>query len=291
MQRNIKLLIAYDGTEFHGWQRQPDTRTVQGAIEQAIRRVAQHQVDIVGAGRTDAGVHAAGQVANWVTTSEVPASNLFRAIGTRLPKDVTLINLSEVPMGFHATRCATEKLYRYTIHNTPGRPVERLRQRYAYHYWQPLDAERMQTAAKAFVGEHDFVAMASKGEERETTVRTVYSCEVYRRFDEVRVDVRGRGFLYNQVRNMVGTLIEIGRGHWEVGCIAGILAGRDRRQAGPTAPARGLCLQWVRYNLADLPDVGPWWQYKLPGASTPTEGITEEPSADSSCESSTSSPD
>lgn len=292
MVRNIKLLIAYDGTEFHGWQRQPDMRTVQACIEQAARRVVRHQVDVIGAGRTDAGVHAAGQVANWITTSDIPVSNLFRAIGGRIPKDITLVDAREVPLNFHATRCATEKLYRYTIHNAPGRPVERMRQRYVYHFWQPLDAERMQEAARAFVGEQDFAAMASKGDERESTVRTVYSCNIYRHYDEVRVDVRGRGFLYNQVRNMVGTLVEVGRGHWEPDRVAAILASKDRREAGPTAPARGLCLQWVRYNLASLPDMGDWWKDRIPGP-LPTEPSEQpqEPSADSSCESCTSSPD
>lgn len=288
MERNIRLLIAYDGSDFHGWQRQPETRTVQGSIEQAIRRVVHHQVDLIGAGRTDAGVHAAGQVANWLTTSDIPVPNLFRAIGGRIPKDVTVIRAAEVPLEFHATRCATEKLYRYTIHGASGRPVERLRQRFVYHFWQPLDIDRMQEAARAFLGTQDFAAMASKGEERETTVRTVYACSVYRHFDEVRIDVRGRGFLYNQVRNMVGTLIEIGRGHWPVDCIPDILASRDRRRAGPTAPARGLCLQWVRYNLANLPDAGPWWRRR--SVAPPPSEENESP-ADPSCESSTSSPD
>jgi len=247
MERNIRLLLAYDGGDFHGWQRQPGLRTVQGVLEQAVRRVVRHQVMITGAGRTDAGVHAAGQVANFLTDSQIACANLFRAIGGRLPKDVTLFDVREVPRTFHATRSAIGKLYRYTIYNAPGRPVQRFRQRYCYHFWQPLDVERMRQAAEAFVGEKDFAAMASKGDERENTVRTVFRCQVYRRFEEICIDVEGRGFLYNQVRNMVGTLIEVGRGHWPVTCIAEILASRDRRNAGPTAPARGLCLQWVRY--------------------------------------------
>ncbi len=285
MVRNIRLLIAYDGTDFHGWQRQPEIRTVQGAIEQAARRVLQHQVTLIGAGRTDAGVHAAGQVANFLTDCEIPADRLLHAIGGRIPKDITIIHCDDVPMIFHATRGASEKLYRYTIHNAAGRPVEKLRQRYAYHFWHPLDLDRMRHAARDFIGEHDFVAMASKGEERETTVRSVLSCEVYSHFDEVRVDVRGRGFLYNQVRNMVGTVIEIGRGHWPAECIPGILQSRDRRNAGPTAPARGLCLQWVRYNFAHLPDPGDWWRREWPVPKTAQQPT--EPSTDS-CESSTS---
>ncbi len=293
MERNIKLLLAYEGTEFHGWQRQPELRTVQGMLEQAARRVCQCQVDIIGAGRTDAGVHAAGQVANFATTSDIPAANLARAIGGRLPKDITLIHAMDVPMAFHATRSARGKLYRYTIHNAPGRPVERLRQRYVYHFWQPLDVERMREAARAFIGEQDFAAMASRGDEREHTVRTVYACDVYRHYDEVRVDVEGRGFLYNQVRNMVGTLIEVGRGHWPVERVAEILASKDRRQAGPTAPARGLSLQWVRYDLNRLPDIGRWWlgEFRRPAGSRDDAPPETAPPAETPCESPTSSRD
>ncbi len=290
MERNIKLIIAYDGTDFHGWQRQPGLRTVQGMVEQAVRRVCQHQVNVVGAGRTDAGVHAAGQTANFVTKSDIPAANLMRAIGGRLPKDITLIHATDVPLMFHSTRAAVGKLYRYTIYNAVGRPVERLRQRYVYHFWQPLDVDRMAEAAPAFLGEQDFAAMASRGDDRENTVRTVTACQVYRHYDEVRVDVEGRGFLYNQVRNMVGTLIEIGRGHWPVDCVPEILASRDRKRAGPTAPARGLSLQWVRYDLQALPDIGDWWNRELP----PPESENPEPGSgqpgEPSCESPTSSP-
>jgi tRNA pseudouridine38-40 synthase len=245
---------------------------------------------MIGAGRTDAGVHAAGQVANFITNSDIPVPNLLRAIGGRLPKDITLVHMAEVPLLFHATRSAVRKLYRYTIYASGGRPVERLRQRYTYHFWQPLDVDRMREAAQAFVGVHDFAAMASRGEERETTVRTVYACEVYRHFDEVRIEVEGRGFLYNQVRNMAGTLIEIGRGRWDADCIPRILESKDRRNAGPTAPARGLSLQWVAYELNNLPDLGDWWgrEVRLEPDTVESAG---EPSVDTSCASSTSSPE
>lgn len=249
MQRNIRLLIAYDGTEFHGWQHQPGYRTVQESIQQAIRRVVRHQIALIGSGRTDAGVHAKGQVANFETTCEIPCDNLRKAIGSRLAKDISILRADEVPMGFRSTFDAVSKLYSYTIHNAQGRPVEEQLQRYAYHFWHPLDDDRMRRAAAVLVGTHDFAAFASKGSERETTVRTVLRAEVCRRYDEVLIDVEGTGFLYNQVRNMAGTLIEIGRGHWSPEYAAEILAGHDRSKAGPTAPARGLCLQWVRYDL------------------------------------------
>ena len=247
MERNLKLLLAYDGTDFHGWQTQPGLRTVQTVVEQAIRRVVRHQVQLIASGRTDAGVHAAGQVANFHTTCAIPADRLCRAIGSRLPKDVSLEAVSEVAGEFHATRSAVSKLYCYRIHAASHRPVSQLAQRQTYHFWQPLDVERTRAAAMHFLGEQDFAAMATKGAERETTVRTVLRCEVERFWDEIRISVEGTGFLYNQVRNMVGTLIEVGRGHWAPLRVAEILAGGSRQAAGPTAPARGLSLRWVRY--------------------------------------------
>lgn len=254
MERNIKLVIAYDGTDFHGWQNQPGQRTVQGLIEQAARRVVRHQVELIGSGRTDAGVHAAGQVANFVTSANIPVQNMPRAIGSRLSKDITLIRADEVPMAFHAIRSSRGKLYRYRIHNASGRPVERHLQRYTYHFWQSLDVEAMRQASRFMVGRLDFSAMASKGSPRENNLRTVHDIQIYRRYNEVRFDVIGRGFLYNQVRNMVGTLVEVGRGHWPADRVGEIMASCDRSQAGPTLPARGLCLQWVRYILPGIED-------------------------------------
>lgn len=247
MPRMILLKLAYDGTEFHGWQAQPELRTVQGVLEQAIRRVVRHQVELAGSGRTDAGVHAAGQVASFPTSCTLPVEKLRHAIGSRLPKDISVTSVQDVHPEFHATLSAESKLYRYRIYHSTGRPVELALQRYAYHIWHPLDSNRMNEAAQDFVGELDFAALAGSGCDKLTTVRTVLRCEIYRHLEEIRVDVEGRGFLYNQVRNMVGTLLNVGIGRWAVDCIPGILAGRERSKAGPTAPARGLCLQWVRY--------------------------------------------
>ena len=254
MQRNVRLLLAYDGTDFHGWQRQPELRTVQSVVEQAVRRVARHQIVLNGSGRTDAGVHARGQVANFETDCPLACEALLRAIGSRLPKDVALYHVRDVPIGFRCSLHAVAKLYRYRIHNRHHRPVEQLTQRQVYHFWHPLDLDRMRAGARHFVGEHDFAAVASKGRgtPRQTTVRTVLGVGVFRHGDELRVDVEGTGFLYNQVRNMVGTLIEVGRGRWAPDRVRDILASRERASAGPTAPARGLCLQWVHYDPADL---------------------------------------
>ncbi len=249
MYRNVRLLVAYDGTDFHGWQTQPGLRTVQDLVEQAVRRVVRHQVSVIGSGRTDSGVHAAGQVANFITTCPMPCDSLRKAIGSRLPKDISVYHAADVPLGFRATRDAVSKQYRYTIYNDHDRPVQSRLHRYAYHFWHPLDVERMRAAAVHWIGRHDFAAFASSGHGRESTVRTVLRIEVARRYEEVQIDVEGSGFLYNQVRNMVGTLIEIGRGHWSPQRARDILESRDRSNAGPTAPARGLCLQWVRYDL------------------------------------------
>ena len=248
MERTYCLRIAYDGTEFHGWQHQPGLRTVQGVIEQAVRRVVRHQANLAGSGRTDAGVHAAGQVASFVSPCKLPPSRLRYAIGARLPKDVSVLMLvREVQPDFHATHRALSKLYRYRIFNARHRPVEQLCQHYTYHFWQPIDLDRMRHAARAFLGEQDFTSMASRGQPRSTMVRTVLRCDIERHRDEIRFDIEGTGFLYNQVRNMVGTLIEVGRGRWEPDRVATIMAARDRQEAGPTVPARGLSLRWVHY--------------------------------------------
>ena len=241
------MLIAYDGTEFHGWQSQPGQRTVQGVLEEAIRRVIRHDLELIGCGRTDAGVHAAGHVNSFLTTCEIPDDRLRHAIGARLSTDLAILDVHDVHPAFNARRSATSKLYRYRIHNANRRPVERKTQRYAYHCWHRLDVERMRSAARYFIGELDFTAMTPKGAVRESMVRTILRCDVERHFDEVRISVEGTGFLYNQVRNMVGTLLEIGRGHWEPEAVEGILESRDRSNAGPTARPQGLCFQWVRY--------------------------------------------
>ncbi|MFQ5414402.1 MAG: tRNA pseudouridine(38-40) synthase TruA [Phycisphaerae bacterium] len=247
MSRTIYLRVAYDGTEFHGWQRQPGLRTVQGVLEASARRVTRHDLELVGSGRTDAGVHASGQVASFVTTCAMPVAALRQALGARLPDDMSVVAAHEVDPGFHATRSAVSKLYTYRVYNTPARPVQRLVQRYTYHCWHRLDVARLRRAAAHMIGEMDFSALASKGRPRETMVRTVYRCDVERFGNEVRISVEGSGFLYNQVRNMVGTLLEVGRGRWAPDHVREILATRDRAHAGPTAPARGLCLRWVRY--------------------------------------------
>jgi tRNA pseudouridine38-40 synthase len=241
------LLTAYDGTDFHGWQMQPGVRTVQGVIEEAVRRVVRHPTTLCGCGRTDAGVHAAAYACSFDTGHKLPVERFPHAVGARLPQDLSIIAARVVHPTFHARDSALSKLYRYRIHNASGRPVEGLSQRYAYHCWHPLDLDAMRAAAALFVGTRDFSAMASTGCTRTTMVRTVIRCDVERHNREIRIDVEGDGFLYHQVRNMTGTLIEVGRGRWPPEHVTEILESKDRTRAGPTAPAHGLCLRWVRY--------------------------------------------
>lgn len=247
MQRSIKLTIAYFGAAFHGWQRQPGLRTVQEHLEQVAQRVCGEPIVLFGASRTDAGVHARGQVAHFVTRTGIPTENLRKALTCRLDGDVSIVHAEQVPPGFHASRDAVEKLYRYRIFNHQRRPVESLHSGIAWHVWHKLDLERMRAAAERLCGTHDFAGFASAGSARRSTVRTVYHVDIRRKHELVLIDFRGDGFLYNQVRNMVGTLVEIARGHWAVERIDEVLATRDRALAGPTAPAHGLCLEWVRY--------------------------------------------
>ncbi len=247
MERTICMRVAYDGTDFHGWQLQLEVRTVQEVLEQALRRVVRHHVDLIGSGRTDTGVHAAGHVSNFITTCQMDTYKLKHAIGSRLPEDISINAVLEVQPRFNARRSAVSKLYRYRIHAAPGRPVERAAQRYVYHYWHPLDVDRMRAAARHFIGEKDFSSMAAAGTQRATMVRTVLRCDVQRHLREIRIDVEGTGFLYKQVRAMVGTLLNVGRGQWEPDYVKDIIESRNRASGGPTAPARGLCLRWVRY--------------------------------------------
>lgn len=273
------MVVAYDGTEFHGWQHQPGLRTVQGVLEQSARRALRHQVALVGSGRTDRGVHAAGHVCSFDTSSELSTYRMRHAMGSRLPKDVTIVAVRDVHHTFHATRSAISKLYRYRIHNALGRPVERSAQPYCYHFWHDLEVDRMRLGARHFIGEMDFTAMTATGTVRETMVRRVIRCDVERHLDEIRIDVEGTGFLYKQVRNMVGTLLRVGCGQWEPDRVADIIASRNRANAGPTAPARGLCLRWVRYPASVL--------RADPGAFAGADGVpdrivevTEDPSGD-----------
>lgn len=246
-RRNVKLVIAYNGAAYHGWQRQiAGIDTVQERIENAAARVLAHPVTVFGAGRTDAGVHASGQVANFRTPNfAIPLEGMRRGMNSRLPADIAVISAQDVADDFHASRSAVGKTYRYRIYTAPTRSVTLNRQ--VYHYWRPLDAYRMHQGAQRLVGTHDFRGLAQSADPRENTVRTIFRCDVATDGPEIHVTVQGSGFLYNMVRNIVGTLMEIGRGHWEPDRVDLIIASRDRTNAGPTAPPDGLTLVCVHY--------------------------------------------
>lgn len=247
--RNVKLTIAYDGSDYHGWQIQPGFTTIQQTVQDAARSLLGPNVRVYGASRTDAGVHALGQIALIQIDSPVPTENLARAITNRLPDDIAIVKAEEVRMGFDVIGDVTSKLYRYTIFCGPTRPV--LRRRYCWHVPSNLDVGAMDAAAQRLVGTNDFKSFASAADCRTDSVRTVFRCDVTEAHKDdgrwVYVEVEGDGFLYNMVRNIVGSLMEVGLGRWEPVRISRVLAARDRTAAGPIAPPNGLCLMWIKY--------------------------------------------
>jgi tRNA pseudouridine38-40 synthase len=247
--RNIKLTIAYDGSEYHGWQLQPGCVTVQGVLMEALRDLLGPRARVCGASRTDAGVSALGQVGLIQIDTPVPTENFAKAITDRLPESLAIVKAEDVPMGFDVIGDVKCKLYRYTIYCGPVRPVLHMRQ--CWHIPAALDVEAMRRAAALLVGKKDFKSFAAAKDQREDSIRTVFRCDVSEAPAEggrwIYVDAEGDGFLYNMVRNIVGTLVEVGIGRWQPEKIPEILAARDRRAAGPIAPPNGLCLMWIRY--------------------------------------------
>ncbi|MCD6365178.1 MAG: tRNA pseudouridine(38-40) synthase TruA [Planctomycetes bacterium] len=251
-QRNIKLVIAYNGAAYHGWQRQAEgIDTVQLRIERAAGRIMGHPVNVCGAGRTDAGVHAAGQVANFHTPNmSVPLMGLRRAMNSALPGDIAVLSTAEAPASFHASLSAVGKTYRYRIDLSPVRNVMLHRQ--VYHCRRALDVQAMRLAGRMLVGTHDFRGFTASAEARDNTVRTIFQCDAAEVGPEVHVTVQGDGFLYNMVRIITGTLMEVGRGRFTPEQVGYVLASRNRSDAGPTAPPDGLSMVCVHYNAADL---------------------------------------
>jgi tRNA pseudouridine38-40 synthase len=248
--RNLKLLLAYDGTEFSGWQLQPEAATIQGTLVSAIGRVSGERVLPQGSGRTDAGVHALGQVATFAIQSPIPPENLVIALNDVLPASIRVLDAAEVPAEFHARKSAYAKTYRYTMFR--GVICPPFRARYVWHYPYPLDEAVMQQVADSIVGEHDFTSFAAvdpeRGRDEEiSNVRQIFSSTWQRQADELLYTVRGSGFLHHMVRNLVGTFLLAGKGTLTPSDLPRILQARDRAAAGATAPARGLCLLSVEY--------------------------------------------
>jgi tRNA pseudouridine38-40 synthase len=252
----IKLTVAYDGTDFHGWQKQhppgaPPLRTVQGVLERAVREVVREPVNLMGASRTDSGVHARAQVAAFTSEVRIPAARLVRAINSRLPDDVQVLRARPVRASFDPIGDAVRKGYRYRIaHGVAFDGVRPLFDRHLITAVEGvLDPARMDAAARHLVGEHDFASLTRSHHGRESTVRTIDECRVtaasrYR----LRIDVSGNGFLHHMVRIIAGTLADVGSGRIEPDAIPEILAARDRSAAGPTMRPEGLCLMWVEYG-------------------------------------------
>jgi tRNA pseudouridine38-40 synthase len=248
--RTIKLTLAYEGTAYAGWQLQPDACTVQGVLEAAVERVTGAPGNTLAASRTDAGVHAQGQVLSLRTESRLAPDVLLRALNANLPDDVAVLDAVEVDEGFRPIRDARCKRYRYQIYDGPIRDVFRRRDAWQVSY--RLDAEAMHRAAAALRGTHDFRSFQTTGAERRTTVRTVSDLTV-RRTDQcnghlIVLEIEANGFLYNMVRAIVGTLVDVGRGAEAEAWPGQVLQAADRTQAGPTAPAHGLTLLYVQYE-------------------------------------------
>ena len=274
LRRRYKLTIAYDGTDFHGWQKQRPLpgelplRTVAAVVEEAMVHTLKQPITLVGASRTDAGVHALGQVAHFDAATRIPDDRLAMAIRSRVPADVDIRAAEPVADDFHATRDARCKQYRYRVFNAAARPLAA--RRCVWPCWWALDVDRMADAAARLVGTHDFAGFAAASHGRLTTVRTIYDCHIESHpipdsqaqgwpslgFHDkgarlVDIVVQGDGFLYNMVRIIAGTLVEVGRGHLQPDVIDTVLQSGDRSKAGLTLPPSGLCLEWIRYGETD----------------------------------------
>lgn len=243
--RNIKLVLEYDGIGYHGFQRQHGKITVQEVVENAISKLTGEKITVIGAGRTDSGVHAMGQVVNFRTCSRIPGDRFAPALNSMLPRDVVVTGSEEVDLKFHARFDAVSKLYRYTILNRRY-PSALLRNR-VYHYLDRLNEYDMDLACKHIFGEHDFTSFCAAGASVKNFTRRIVHISCVRQDDLIIVEIQANGFLHNMVRIIVGTLIEVGRGRLCPDDIKRILEARDRTLAGPTVPASGLCLIKVNY--------------------------------------------
>ena len=241
--QNYKLVLSYDGTDFHGWQRQPQKRTIQGLIEETLTKITQKKISVIGAGRTDAGVHAQSQVANFKANISLTEEELLRALNSLLSGDIKVISLEKVDLNFHARKMAKSKIYLYRIFNSPDIPPFLLR--YVLYWRSPLNVKMMQKAALLFERKADFTAFSSN--RLLNPVRKVTFSRIEKKREEIIYTIEANGFLRYMVRTIVGTLLEVGKGKLLPEDIEDIFEKKRRSQAGPTAPAKGLCLMKVIY--------------------------------------------
>ncbi|MGI6551316.1 MAG: tRNA pseudouridine(38-40) synthase TruA [Syntrophomonadales bacterium] len=241
----IKLVVEYDGTGFHGFQRQPGLRTVDQVLEEAINRLTREEVRVTGSGRTDAGVHALGQVVAFDTQAAIPPHRYQQAINTFLPSDIRVIHSEEAAADFHPRYQARCKTYRYLVYQ--AREGYTFYRRYAHQYTRSLDLLLLQEATRCIIGKHDFRGFMARGSNVQETVRTVFQFTTEHSFPWLKFEITGDGFLYRMVRNLVGTLIEIGRGAMNLDELKEVIETGDRQKCGPTAPAQGLYLVRVDY--------------------------------------------
>lgn len=243
--RNIKLTIEYDGKDFNGWQKQSSKLNIQGEIERAIKEITGEEVELNASGRTDAGVHALAQVANFKTNSNIPVEKIPIALNTKLKRSIRILKAEEMEERFHSRYNCKKKTYRYIINNSEnGTAIYR---NLEYNFSQKLDVEKMKEAVKYFIGEHDFKGFKASGTSSKNSVRTIYSAKVYRENDRVIIELTGNGFLYNMVRIISGTLLDVGIGKIKPDEIEEIIKSGNRERAGKTLPPQGLYLVNVEY--------------------------------------------
>lgn len=249
--KRVKLTVAYDGTNYHGWQVQNKAVTIEGELNKALSSITGEEIKVIGASRTDAGVHALGNVAVFDTYSRMPAEKFLYALNQKLPEDIVIQISEEVSTDFHPRHCDCRKTYEYTILNRKV-PLPEYRNS-AYFYYGSLDIENMRKSCKAFIGEHDFASFCSSGAQVQSTIRTIYNLEILEHATSggniITICVQGNGFLYNMVRIIVGTLLEVGKGKINPLDIEEIITSCDRSKAGATAPARGLKLIEIIYQV------------------------------------------
>jgi tRNA pseudouridine38-40 synthase len=244
--KRVKMIVAYDGTNYSGWQFQNNAITIEQKLNEALTDLLGEEITVTGASRTDAGVHSLGNVCIFDTDTRIPAEKISYALNARLPEDIVVQDSCEVDMDFHPRFSKSRKTYEYRVLNRKFPMPTVRRDTYFYHY--PLDLKKMQQAASFLVGEHDFKSLCSVNTQAETTVRTIYSCTVEKEGEIIKIRVQGNGFLYNMVRIIAGTLIEVGAGKREPEEIPVILEKCDRCAAGPTAPAHGLTMIGIDYE-------------------------------------------